>query len=70
MIQRTGWLPVDLHIVSDRDLLLLQRGASPPCAPGTVGRIRSSPWSDGLDRVQDELERRDSVTDRPATADR
>lgn len=59
-----GFLPADLHIVSQGELLLLQAGgtARGPCA-GTAGSTRrSSPWSDeAVDRVLDELERRDAV---------
>ncbi len=61
MTHRSGWLPDDLHIVSDADLLLLQHGAQSPCRQGTAGRVRASPWSDGLERVLDELERRGLV---------
>ncbi|MDQ0734517.1 hypothetical protein [Arthrobacter agilis] len=70
MTHHAGWLPVDLHIVSEQDLMLLQRGAVPPYRPGPGGRVYSSPWSDGLDRVLDELERRESATARPPTAHR
>ncbi|MHA7278183.1 hypothetical protein ACX80H_00320 [Arthrobacter sp. MDT2-2] len=58
MTYLTGFLP-DLHIVSDLDLLLLQRGAAghptPPTGPP------SPPWpAAALDSVLDELDRRDA----------
>ncbi len=63
MIHREGWPPLDLHIVSDRDLLLLQRSSESTCAgPGCTAKGRASRWFDGLDRVLDELERRDVVS--------
>jgi hypothetical protein len=58
-------LPADLHIVSQGDLLLLQAGrtvARLRPAPGGPRR-RSAPWpDDAVERVLDELERREAVT--------
>ena len=77
MTHGNEWLPADLHIVSEWDLSLLQRAAVPPCMPagragpaGPVGRVRPSPWSGGLDRVLDELDRRDVVPPRDVTTRR
>lgn len=71
MMHAQGFLPTDLQIVSDADLLLLQRGAAPRA--GAAGRgaeaCRSSPWPEGaLDRVLDELERREALVAGPSTA--
>ncbi|OUM42659.1 hypothetical protein [Arthrobacter sedimenti] len=69
MTHLTGFLP-DLHIVSELDLLLLQRGAAaghpvPPAGPS------SPPWPAAvLDSVLDELERRDACPVEGRTAAR
>jgi hypothetical protein len=62
MMHAPGFLPTDLQIVSEADLLLLQRGAAPRVgAIGTgIDAGRSAPWPEGaLDSVLDELERRE-----------
>ncbi|MHA7180341.1 hypothetical protein ACX80J_09515 [Arthrobacter sp. MDB2-24] len=58
MTYLTGFLP-DLHIVSDLDLLLLQRGAAGSPAPPTGSPSLPRP-SAALDAVLDELDRRDA----------
>ncbi|WP_104164560.1 hypothetical protein [Arthrobacter sp. SX1312] len=58
-----AFLPPDLHIVSQAELLLLERGATARegRSPGG-GAGPSSPWpEEPLDRLLDELERRDLV---------
>ncbi|KQN99624.1 hypothetical protein ASF21_12465 [Arthrobacter sp. Leaf234] len=59
-----GFLPADLHIVSQGDLLLLQAGGTARdhrTGPG-AGSRRCPPWPDeAVDRVLDELERRDAA---------
>ncbi|MFJ6003773.1 hypothetical protein [Arthrobacter sp. NPDC092385] len=62
MMHAPGFLPTDLQIVSEADLLLLQRETAP--RGGVVGTGadagRSAPWPEGaLDSVLDELERRE-----------
>lgn len=58
-----AFLPSDLHIVSQAELLLLERGATAlgrPPAGSSDGP--SSPWPDEpLDRLLDELERREAA---------
>lgn len=62
-----GFLPADLHIVSQGDLLLLQAGGTARdhrTGPGAVKR-RCPPWPDeAVDSVLDELERRDAAVPR------
>jgi hypothetical protein len=61
MTYLTGFLP-DLHIVSDLDLLLLQRGAAAGHPAPTTGPP-SPPWpAAALDSVLDELDRREACT--------
>ncbi|WP_247828900.1 hypothetical protein [Arthrobacter antioxidans] len=64
-----AFLPPDLHIVSQAELLLLERGAvargGRPAA-GAAGP--SAPWpEEPLDRLLDELERRELVAGDRAT---
>ncbi|RJT79131.1 hypothetical protein D6T63_10945 [Arthrobacter cheniae] len=66
----SGFLPADLHIVSQVDLLLLQRGAVPRSSRPEATRAghRSSPWPEqAVDRVLDELERREMMAARCPT---
>ncbi|WDF34669.1 hypothetical protein PTW37_07185 [Arthrobacter agilis] len=59
-----GFQPADLQIVSEGDLLLLQAGRAAP-GPGEGGDgpgRRASPWAaEAVDRVLDELDRRDAA---------
>ena len=59
-----AFLPPDLHIVSQAELLLLERGAAARGGrPADGGAGPSSPWpEEPLDRLLDELERREVVT--------
>ncbi|WP_104117380.1 hypothetical protein [Arthrobacter sp. B1805] len=63
MTHPTGLSPADLHIVSELDLLRLQRtagvpfGPAPSCAHPTRRGLRQDP---AFELVQDELERRDA----------
>lgn len=56
-----AFLPPDLHIVSQAELLLLEREAAAREGPPADGAARPpSPWpGDPLDRLLDELERRE-----------
>lgn len=58
-----AFLPPDLHIVSQAELLLLERGATARGGPPSGDADGpSSPWPDEpLDRLLDELERREAV---------
>ncbi|WP_434994523.1 hypothetical protein [Arthrobacter sp. Ld5] len=66
-------LPPDLHIVSQAELLLLERGAATrggPAADGPAGTPSRWP-EEPLDRLLDELERREvGPGDRAAVAGR
>ncbi|AUZ87262.1 hypothetical protein CVO76_06140 [Arthrobacter agilis] len=67
MTPGTGFLPTDLHIVSETDLLLLQRRTAPSAPLHRAVRTPSSPWPAGaLDAVLDELERREVCPARQA----
>lgn len=60
MTYLTGFLPVDLHIVSEVDLRLLQRGATVPGGGAGDGAFQRIPGPGGaLERVLDEVERRE-----------
>lgn len=67
MTPGTRFLPTDLHIVSETDLLLLQRRTAPSAPLQRAVRTPSSPWPAGaLDAVLDELERREVCPARQA----
>ncbi|WP_043445053.1 hypothetical protein [Arthrobacter sp. L77] len=64
-----AFLPPDLHIVSQAELLLLERGAvARGGRPGHGAAGPSAPWpEEPLDRLLDELERRELAAGDRAT---